>query len=437
MSFSAHGASSAAASSAPPLPSGTEGQYCFLVEWFDQQASMMRQYQLLYHLLDDTVELYDLKNRRTFLKRCSYPSVRLADLYVGAQVTIYARQLRILEFGDRFTEQSLAVAKGKSLALVKPAGYEQWGRILTSLARQGLKLGRIKSLLLTPSQAQQFYGDKQASQRAHDLAQGPILALEIIGAGASSALLAATEGKNAGPEFRDVYVAQSERTAEAELEFLFGNPALQPTATFTNCTLALIKPHAIQAGHAGSIIDAILQDGFDISALELFNLDKTSAEEFLEVYKGVVPEYYNIVEQLVSGPVIALELRAPKSRLTRADDQSVSIVQAFRELVGPADPEVAKHIRPRSLRAVFGQNKIKNAVHCQSTRVGREGETAEEAPPAGPSDWCVADLLCRRFLVFSCPGTDLEDDGVLESQFFFNILQEQVLPTSAASTQRR
>jgi len=179
---------------------------------------------------------------------------------------------------------------------------------------------------------------------------------------------------------------------EAELDFLFNNPSLPSTATLTNCTLALIKPHALQAGLAGSIIDAILQDGFDISALELFNLDKASAEEFMEVYKGVVPEYYNIVEQLTSGSVIALEIRAPPQRLQATGGQS-SIVQAFRELVGPADPEVAKHIRPRSLRAVFGRTKLQNALHA----------------------------------------TDLEEDGQLESQFFFQILQKGQFGLGAAA----
>jgi hypothetical protein len=48
---------SASSSSLQPLAAGTEGQYCFLVEWFDAQAAMMRQYHLLYFLLDDTLEM--------------------------------------------------------------------------------------------------------------------------------------------------------------------------------------------------------------------------------------------------------------------------------------------------------------------------------------------------------------------------------------------
>ncbi len=52
--------------------------------------------------------------------------------------------------------------------------------------------------------------------------------------------------------------------------------------------------------------------------MELFNLDKPSSEEFLEVYKvkqfiknfqGVVPEYLDIVEEFTKGASIALEVR--------------------------------------------------------------------------------------------------------------------------------
>lgn len=47
----------------------------------------------------------------------------------------------------------------------------------------------------------------------------------------------------------------------------------------------MIKPHAIQEKNVGKIIDMILSAGFEISALELFNLDKPTATEFLEVYR--------------------------------------------------------------------------------------------------------------------------------------------------------
>ena len=61
-------------------------------------------------------------------------------------------------------------------------------------------------------------------------------------------------------------------------------------------------------------------------------------------------------------------------------EQSVEKVRAF---VGPFDPEVARHIRPQTLRARFGVDKLRNAVHC----------------------------------------TDLPEDGVLEAEYVFQILK--------------
>ena len=41
----------------------------------------------------------------------------------------------------------------------------------------------------------------------------------------------------------------------------------------------------------------------------MFNLDKPSAEEFLEVYKTLIPEYPEMVSEMTMGPCIAMEIR--------------------------------------------------------------------------------------------------------------------------------
>lgn len=67
--------------------------------------------------------------------------------------------------------------------------------------------------------------------------------------------------------------------------------------------------------------------------MTMFALEKLQAEEFLEVYRGVIQEYPSIVTELCSGPCVAMEIRAQDAART------------FREFVGPADPvsyEVAR-----------------------------------------------------------------------------------------------
>jgi len=106
----------------------------------------------------------------------------------------------------------------------------------------------------------------------------------------------AVHGSDSGPSWK------------RETDFFFSQK--QPsTAVFTNCTVCIIKPHALASGDAGKIIDRILEEGFEISALEMFTLDKPTAEEFFEVYKGVVPEYVPLTEHMTTGPCIVMEVR--------------------------------------------------------------------------------------------------------------------------------
>lgn len=90
---------------------------------------------------------------------------------------------------------------------------------------------------------------------------------------------------------------------------LFFSRNFGPTAVFNNCTCCIIKPHIVQEGKAGQIIDFILSEGFEISSMEMFTLDRPTAEEFFEVYKGVLPEFVGMVEHMTSGPCIVMEIR--------------------------------------------------------------------------------------------------------------------------------
>lgn len=351
-----------------------EERYTFTVEWYDTQASIARQYHLFYFTADNTIEMFDLKNKRTFLRRCKYPSVALKDLFVGAQISIYARQLKVLGYGDDFTKSKLEQAKGRTLALVKPNGYEQMGRIVDSLIKNDFVISRMKMCRVGLSDAATFYGESPSSERARVLSSGPVLAVELVGRAVQQQAKdwagAMQDAKKTGL-LNDVYVTQASKSAEAESSFFFDNPSIKTSAQLNNCTVCVIRPHAVMSGQTGQIIDAILKQGFEISAVEQFNLDRQAADEFLEVYKTVVPEYNVMAEQLCSGPCVAIEVRGENA------------VENLRAFAGPSDPDIARHLRPNTLRALFGVNKVKNAVHC----------------------------------------TDLPEDGLLESEYFFGILQ--------------
>lgn len=105
-----------------------------------------------------------------------------------------------------------------------------------------------------------------------------------------------------------VHSAESVFSYQRESEFFFSNK-FNSTAAFNNCTCCIIKPHVVHEGRAGQVIDVILQEGFEISAIQMFYLDKPTAEEFFEIYKGVLPEYSGMIEEMTIGPCIVLEVR--------------------------------------------------------------------------------------------------------------------------------
>jgi nucleoside-diphosphate kinase len=90
---------------------------------------------------------------------------------------------------------------------------------------------------------------------------------------------------------------------------LFFSSNVRHSAFFSSCTCCIIKPHSVANGDAGKIIDVILGEGFEISSLEMFTLDKPTAEEFFAVYKGVLPEYVPMIDQMTTGPCIVMEIR--------------------------------------------------------------------------------------------------------------------------------
>jgi len=67
----------------------------------------------------------------------------------------------------------------------------------------------------------------------------------------------------------------------------------------------------------------------------MFTLDKSTAEEFFEVYKGVLPHFSQMIDHVTSaGPLLALEVRQENA------------VSTFRKLCGPHDPDEARSLKP-------------------------------------------------------------------------------------------
>ncbi|XP_022541058.2 nucleoside diphosphate kinase 7 isoform X3 [Astyanax mexicanus] len=371
-----------------------EERFAFLAEWYDPSAALLRRYQLLFYPKDGSVEMFDVKNQRTFLRRTKYDELHPEDLFVGNRVNVFSRQLNLIDYGDQYTANKLGSKKERTLAMIKPDAVTKVGDIIQMIYDAGLIVTKARMTRLSGKQAADFYMEHQSKSFFNNLVQfvssGPVIVMELMGdeavsvwrkvlgptdssvarkdASASLRAQFGTDGtKNAG------HGSDSMASAARELEFFFPSTAGHSppnTAKFSDCTCCIIKPHAVSEGLTGKILNSITEAGFEISALQMFSLDRANAEEFLEVYKGVVTEYTSLVAELCSGPCMALEIL------------STDAPREFRMFCGPADPEIARHLRPTTLRALYGKNKVQNAVHC----------------------------------------TDLPEDGLLEVQYFFKIL---------------
>lgn len=318
-----------------------------------------------------------------------------------------------------------ALALRRAFALLTAGAVPFLGDVWTAINEAGLKVTNARSARLTATDAAALFDVVPGG-----VCDGLSVALEVVGpdavqqwdtilgtvaatlpAHAGAALVGAASaaesercldaffgdgyrGRAGGalPKFGDTTVTGFKATAAAAAGGGGGASALPaPSARAVTAamddlvTSVVVLPHAVAKGQAGPLLRdlgralAATHDGGDaagpltLTALQMFDLELVTAEEFLEVYKHVVPEFGDMAAELSDGLMLALEVRGRDA------------VQRVRRIVGPRDVDIAKQIRPDTLRAKYGVSTVKNALHC----------------------------------------TDLPEDGASESEYFFSVLQQQ------------
>jgi len=331
------------------LKMANEERHCFITEWYDSHAEIKRRYQLMHYLKDNTIEMYDIKNKRKFLNRTRLGEMPTC-LLIGTKLSIHARQHCIVDYGDDKTRKEHTGLNETSCGIIKHQKYI--GKIITNVMNNDLKVTNLKSVKLSSALMGQY-----------GINQNHVVAIEV-------------KGLQSLEKFKEIIMqnglecipAENAEQANSLIGQLFGEESTCTTSDGATC--CVIKPHAMK--QAGTIIDEIIAKYDQLSAIRMISLDRKEAEEFYEVYRDVVAEYAQMVDELSSGPSIVIELSKGGENL----------VQSFRQFCGPSDPKVASAIRPGTIRAKFGVNKVQNAIHC----------------------------------------TDLETDGAFESNFMFKVL---------------
>ena len=263
--------------------------------------------------------------------------------------------------------------KTSSFVLILPSAYLSIGKIIDIILQNNFTISKMKMNKLTTSEAEKFLEIHDLNDiTINDLSSDLIVGIEVVKQNCIIDFRNLIENeiiksiKTEGPGI-PIISSENEKKANLEINYYF---SIRHQPQLSNCSCLILKNHLFTERTLGKVIDIILNEAFEISSMEIFYLDKNSAEEFFDVYKGVLPEYGKIIDDVTNGPVVALEVRQ--------DD----VVNKIRALVGPHDPEIAKVLRPKSLRAIFGIDRVRNVCHC----------------------------------------TDLPEDGVLECQYMFELM---------------
>lgn len=249
--------------------------------------------------------------------------------------------------------------------MIKPDAVAATGAaqsIMSKIEAAGFTITRRRQYTLYPAQAEDFYAEHAEkpffAKLVDFMTSGPIWALELQGAGAIKGwrtLMGPTNSLNAQLEAPDSIRAQfgtdgtrnathgSDSPTSAEREISFHFPPQQKT-------LAMIKPDAVAAGAAQGIKTQIQAQGVRIVQQREYHMSREQAESF---YKEHAEKQFftKLVEFMTSGPIWALEL------------EGLGAIAGWRAMMGPTDSSKAKASAPTTLRACFGTDGTKNAVH--------------------------------------------------------------------------
>ncbi|XP_037298532.1 nucleoside diphosphate kinase 7 [Manduca sexta] len=371
-------------------------KYTFLCDMYDEDADEVVELVLNFFPFDNSVQIINATKGKNLLRRVQLPPLKLEMLQIGNIVNVFSKLLHVKDCAPA-TRRVLFDKVESTFAMIKPVPPSEHGKIITFIMKKGFRIVRMKNGKISKDFAMELYasiaGNNMMPIIIDYVTTGEVIGLELVAPDAVKkwrSCLGATDPLEAAPgTLRQLYgenklknVAHGCNTVEDAtqmLELFFGYenglPRIPFRATLKNCSCCVIKPHAVIEGNVGSILEQISTSGkFYISAMAMFSVKLANAEEFYEIYKGVLQEYEAMCIHLAEGKCIALEVKCT--------DPEMNCVCEFRKLCGPRDPDLCRQLYPDCIRALYGKNIIHNAVHC----------------------------------------TDLPEDGELEVEYFFKLL---------------
>ena len=116
-------------------------------------------------------------------------------------------------------------------------------------------------------------------------------------------------------------------------------------------TLAILKPDCIQKKLIGKVIDHLLSAGFDIVAMKMTRLSKTSAGEFYAVHRerSFFPDLISFMTESEVLPIVL---------------EKENAVSDLRATIGATDPAEAEK---GTVRKLYADNKQNNIIHASDS----------------------------------------------------------------------
>ena len=159
----------------------TSPRLSFIVEHYDTLAQMVKKYQLFYYPEDCSIEMYDIKNLRIFLKRIINPEIKSSTLYLGSEITIYSRQYRIIAYADEFTKKALEEIRTSSFALILPPAYMSFGKIIDIIQNNGFQISKLKMNKLSTKEVVTFLKIHNSNEVSAELISSDfVVGLEVV-----------------------------------------------------------------------------------------------------------------------------------------------------------------------------------------------------------------------------------------------------------------
>ncbi|RNF18738.1 putative nucleoside diphosphate kinase [Trypanosoma conorhini] len=316
----------------------------FYCEGRDDISQLVRRYVLYFFYDDHSIEMRELPKNVLHLRRTPFPQLQKDDFSLGAALTILGGIVKITGYADEVTRVLCEKKSEFTVVLLADTLFSQLGHYLAILTEEcGFTISSLQMTWLSEDAPEKY-------SLPEGLTGGRVVVAWCVRAEAIQ------KGLDYVKRVTGAFAARDEGEAKKWAQ-LAEEAGRKPVAIFGDprCSVVIVKPHAVRSRNAGSILQQLLDTGLELTALMLANLSSRVVDGFLAPYKDVLPDFSETARAL-AGQVWIIQL------VSLEDDADV--VSQVREVCGPFDPIIARKLRPRSIRAVFGADRAYNAVHC-------------------------------------------------------------------------